>query len=175
MQMFEMLNVKRIFQGHIMTLKDYGSERISVRKLLEFFFFLPIPISCVLVLLDKQPTTNLLNALLTSLSIFAALLFNLLLLTYDITQRKSNSMNHELLDLRGKLLKEIYSNISFGILVSLIDVVMCLLTYLIIRFAFLRFAMFFIVYYLVVLFVETLLMILKRVYILLLGEFKPKT
>jgi hypothetical protein len=81
--MIEKINVFRIFKDHITTLKKYDNAKISKRDI-TLFFVLPILISIILVYMRILLNDNGINILITSFSIFMALLFNLLLLIYDI-------------------------------------------------------------------------------------------
>ena len=129
---------------------------------------------------------SLANALTTSFSIFSALLFNLLLLVYDISEKDSNLSNKNLPDLvaqkrqnsRRKLLQEVYINVSFSILIATVAVVLLLFYFLLdtignssIVCTFTKVVAFG-VYYLAIQFLLTLFMVLKRIYRLLSKAFE---
>jgi protein-S-isoprenylcysteine O-methyltransferase Ste14 len=110
----------------------------------------------------------------TSLSVFAALLFNLLLLTYDIIAKASTTE-------KKIFLKEVYSNISYSILVAVITVVITLLFDIMapmireidsvaITYAIYRILNGFI-YFIAGNFILSLLMVLKRIHVLMSTEF----
>jgi len=108
------------------------------------------------------------SILITSLSIFAALLFNLLLLTHSIVAQGEGEGNKR----RLELLEEIYSHISYTILVSVVTIA------ILISFSAIPYkcgipgAIFsLLVYFLVLNFLSTLMLILNRVHIMLNSEF----
>lgn len=117
-----------------------------------------------------------------SLSIFTGLLFSLMLLTYDLVKRneeqsinksgESNLKTKEKDDiaLKGKILKQIFNNISYSILVAIFSIMSLLLIY-IWNNPIYKFIIEFSVYFLVINFFLTLLMVLKRTHKLLSNEF----
>ena len=107
----------------------------------------------------------------TSLSIFAALLFNLLLLIYDVTGRSAGSIGGTN-RLRQDVLSEVFSNISFAILVAMVAIISVLILLMVDGSPPAERALSAITYYLVTLFLLTLLMLLKRVHTLLQHETK---
>ncbi len=58
----------------------------------------------------------------TSLSIFTALLLNLLLLAYNITRSSAAPSDEGIKEMRENLFHEIFSNIAFAVLVALVTV-----------------------------------------------------
>lgn len=196
--MFEKINILSIFAEHISTFKKYGSDKYSMS---DIFIFLVLPAILAFILLficNIYLKGNLITILVTSFSIFAALLFNLLLLIYDVVSKHNKdgdgisekTKKGRNLTLKEKLLKETYVNISFNITISVISIillitlyfiteapsleiykinifslVLCPLQYLIYLFSFL-------VYYFLIQFMLTLLMVIKRINILLSKEFE---
>lgn len=149
------------------------------------FFFLPAAIASLTGYLGISLNDGLVNALITSFSIFSALLFNLLLLVYNISEKKVDlpQTNDQVENKRRaksrELLQEIYINVSFSILVS-ITTIAALLTYFLkvsnckilsIDVCSLQWLLSFVIYYLVIQFILDLFMILKRIYILLAKSF----
>ena len=112
---------------------------------------------------------NLITILATSLSIFAALLFNLLLLVYDVRGR-SRGPNGNTNEIRRRFLRELFSNVSFAILVATGAIVSFLGLVLVYCSSVAQYALSALIYYLVMLFLLTLLMLLKRVHVLLHRE-----
>ena len=188
------INIFKIVKDHINTLKDYNTQKTSISDIL-IFFLVPLITSIVLVSFRLTLKTNLYYLLITSLSIFAALLFNLLLLMYDIVKNhkrnpSSNSPQQSgqhkggKVDLKLEFLKQIYTNISFEILVSVITVLLLVLDSAINinqlatqggfakLFIYLYILLNFVIYFLLITFFLTLLMILKRFHILLNKEFE---
>jgi len=112
------------------------------------------------------------NVLITAFSIFAALLFNLLLLVYDIVKKSNN----ELTTTKARFLKQVYSNISYSVFIS-ISLIAILLAYFVAlaspKLVYVKYGLAFLVYALTANFLLTMLMILRRVHILLSKEFEP--
>lgn len=177
--MIEKINISKIVIDHISTFKDYSTGKYNFADFFLFFLF-PFLIAGILTYFNVVLSENIVNVLVTSLSIFAALLFNLLLLIYDIIQKPDDTNN--IRKLKKNFLKEIYSNISFCILIAIITVILLLISFLNfdnqqIEFIYQQSNIFsciitFFIYYFVMLFIFTLLMILKRVHVLLSKEFE---
>lgn len=176
----EKINPAKIVKDHILTLKGYDSGKYSIGDFI-VFIILPLGIAGGLAyLLPKSNTTSseifdkqIVEILVTSLSIFAALLFNLLLLVYDIVKKANQGEAYAVL--KTRFLREIYANVSYSIFVSMLAVVILLISLLGTSYQPLRIAVAFAVYFLVANFILTLFMILRRVHILLAKEFeKPQ-
>jgi hypothetical protein len=173
----EKINPAKIIRDHILTLKNYDSHRYSMGDFI-IFLILPIGIAGGLAYCipksDKNPNEildkDVVGILITSLSIFAALLFNLLLLVYDIV-KKANP-DEPFAVLKTRFLKEIYANVSYSIFVSMLAVIILLISLLGTSNDLIRIAATFLIYFLVANFILTLLMILRRVHILLSKEFE---
>ncbi|MBP7069988.1 MAG: hypothetical protein KBA97_02840 [Methanothrix sp.] len=195
------LSVINIIKDHISTLKDYDNGRYSILDLF-IFFILPIFVSSIIIYFKVILSDQLVNVLVMSLSVFAGLLFNLLLLVYDIIGKPNSNKR----PLRATLLKELSSNISFGILISVVTIILLLVFSLATTsdvltnhnvisnninissnntneaydFALLDaqtmpYLLAFLIYYLVSIFILNLFMILKRFHIILRSEFKRDT
>jgi hypothetical protein len=164
--MLDKIDVGRIITDHIDTLRDFRTGR---RKKGDFvlFFILPLVAGAFAVLfVDAAKATGI---LLTSLSVFAALLFNLLLLVYESIQRARSEPSPDRLKIR--ILREVYANISFCIIVAVLAIVLLLAGPLRARLSSIAQVLVFLIYYLVGVFILTLLMVLKRVHILFSHEF----
>jgi hypothetical protein len=181
--MIEKINISRIIKDHINTLKDYEAGTYYAWDFI-IFFFTPLVVSIILISYHVIIDKDMANALVTSLSIFAALLFNLLLLIYDITRKDLKREEAGNNKVKTDLLKQIFCNISFSILVSVFAISLLLLVFLNISIntsiigrsiavtntqvnSFLSIF----IYYLTTSFILTLFMVLKRVHVLLKGEF----
>ena len=168
--MFSKINIKYILIDHIKTLRSHRTGKFSIGDI-ALFLGIPLMLSSFLsfgshIRLD----VNFINALVTSLSVFSALLFNLLLLIYDILRKDNKeSLGAET---RRQFLKEIYANISFSILISVVTIVFLLILFFDLKIEWLIDIINAIVYFLVINFILTILMVLKRVHILLSQEMK---
>ena len=161
-------NVRQIIVDHIRTLQDFQTCRYSISDFL-VFFGLPIVTTGILVWFYGILRPTLVSIVATSVSIFAALLFNLLLLMYDAMRKSSDSSgNNDVL--RRRFLRELSSNISFAILVAIGTITSLLILVLVEHNCVAEYVFSGLIYYLGTVFLITLLMVLKRVHILLRHE-----
>ncbi len=167
--MFDKINVWKVVKDHLDTLKVYGTQRAD-RPTFVLLFVLPLAVAGAILYwhgsLDSTPIT----IVATSFSIFAALLFNLLLLIYDVIRKPDKSSFRAL---RRQLLRDLFRNISFAILTAIVGVA------LLIALALfeeddgpVKAGLSYGVYYLALVFVLTLLIVLKRVHVLLSKELE---
>ena len=171
--MFTKINFLQIIRDHLLTLRHYQGDGKVAKGDIFLFFVLPGFLSIGFYWgLGLSLNSDLISILITSLSIFAALLFNLLILIYDIITKQKNSAQQDSKRVK-RFLQEIYANVSYSILISVVDVVILLgglfksPPWIV---AFVNLGSF----YLVIHFVLTLLMILKRVHVLLALEFRAE-
>lgn len=118
--MISKINISKVLSDHFNTFRDIDDDSIQWLDL-AFFFGLPLAIAVAAVFwLKFTLSREILNTLIASFSVVVALLFNLLLLVYDIICKNDTaSIEHKL---KRKFLKEIYSNISYSIFISIIAV-----------------------------------------------------
>lgn len=165
--MFKKLDVSQIVTDHIRTLRNYGAARVSVGDLF-VFFGLPALLAALILYVFKTPVDKAAaNILITSLSIFSALLLNLLMLIYDLVRKEEGITGPDDKSPAAQLLREIFSNISYSIVVSVFCVAILLIAYLDIRSVVFLQVFSLVVYFLVLQFLFTLFMVLRRVHILL--------
>jgi len=171
--MINKINVYGIVRDNFRT---FVHESDGTRSDWDIALFIVAPaIASALLLLLKgvfgQATGGI---LITAYSIFAALLFNLLLLVYDIVKKSSNDMT----SVKARFLKQVYSNISYSVFVS-IFLIAILLAYFVSltspRLIIITYSLAFLVYALTANFLLTMLMILRRVHILLAKEFDSES
>ena len=165
--MLDKINVIGIVGDHIRTLRNYGTDRPSVSDLL-LFFGVPGVVAIILLHFYGILSPPLTASVTTLLSIFAALLFNLLLIVYDVTGRREEEEDRN--KLKQEVLREVFSNISFAILVAICAIVSILNLLLFEEIYTAQQVLSVLSFYLVVLFLLTLLMLLKRVHVLLRRE-----
>ena len=166
--MFEKINISRIVRDHVSTLRDYHTKRYRPSDFFLFFGF-PAVVAAIVLYFCGVLGSSLITIVATSLSIFAALLFNLLLLTYDAIRKTNDTGSSD--TLRRDFLRELFSNISFAIFVAIIAIVLVLVLVLLDKATVAQNVFSFFIYYLVSVFVLTLLMVLKRMHVLLAKEF----
>jgi hypothetical protein len=164
------INIREIISDHLDTLRTYETRKRSIPDLL-LFFVAPLVVSVALVRIRPWLTSDLAGVLATSLSVFAALLFNLILLIYDVIDRADASDASR--GQKGEFLRQIYSNVSFCILVCIMTLLALLVDFLhLADCGWFRATITVVIYYLVGVFILTLFMVLKRIHILLRREVK---
>ena len=191
--MLEIIDPTKIVRDHLKTLESEKTRSIHLPYVI-LFFGTPIVSSTLAIYLDLRLDKDAVNLFVTIFSIFIGLLFNLLLLIFDIKQKAkdknsllaqqvqsnqpvippslgNSQVNYEKL---SKVLKQVYSSISFAILISIFDIILLLLHFIGEKFnqRILVQAISWISYYFMIVFVLTLMMILKRVYLLIDQEIR---
>ncbi len=172
--MLNRINILKIIRDHFGTLKSLNqkSNWINGKDFLLFLIF-PIIVASILTYKGYNFKSELGN-LITTISIFGGFLFNLLAIIYSQIDNMRKDAESEKDDLKKKFVKEIHINISFCIVLSILIVLTLLLTTIDISdFEFNWLINKIIIgmnYFLIILFLLTLLMILNRIYILLKKE-----
>lgn len=165
------IDFRAVVRDHFATLVNENTQRQSGA---DFILFYLVPIVLAMALLHSHLIfgKTMGNVLITALAVFAGLLFNLLLLIFDIAN-KPRPDSDKLTPNKIRFLKEIYSNIAYAILISLLTIIVVLVHFLFFTLSFKSGLFFsaFLVYILTGNFVLTLLMVLKRIHILLRTEF----
>ncbi len=194
--MFDNINVWVIIKSHLKTLKVYRSDKTSTEDVILFLIIPFLGAVSLVLFLDYRLDVDAINALITSLSVFSGLLFNLLLLIYDLL-RKENSKEDtdeniketpkkntrkipkgnsgEISDedpssLRRTFLGHIYAHISFTILTAVLSITLLLFLFIKINLPILAISVNVAVIFLIINFILTMLMILQRVHILISKE-----
>lgn len=164
--MFSKINISTVLRKHFATLKNDNTQKLDWDDYL-LFLVLPIFISIVLIYFDCLLSDQLINIVVSSLSILVGLLFNIIVLLFDIIKRDSQQK------IKNEILKEILANISFTIFISLISIIITLISY--INIIWLKVTTNAILYFLLCLFFLTVLMILKRMFKLFENEMDSYT
>lgn len=169
--MLDKVNISKIFRDHLGTFKDNSTRKYRPFDFL-LFFLVPLFVAVGFIGLLGTLPVSLIGVIATSLSIFTALLLNLLLLAYNITRSSEAPSDEGIKEMRENLFHEIFSNIAFAVLVALMTVGCVLIFGVVSDCASLLAAQILsaVIYYLGTLFLLTLLMLLKRVYSLLSNE-----
>ena len=117
--MFNKIDVRDIVRDHFRTLTNYGTGRSA---LADYVLFLLIPaLSAGAAAWTKVTLSDTaLTVLVTAIAVLGGLLFNLLVLVHTVARRFKSSVG-ERDDMR--FVSEIYSNVSYSILVSLLALV----------------------------------------------------
>ena len=173
--MLTKLNVIGIITDHFRTLRTYNSKSYSWDEI-GLMYGLPVVVAIVLLLFGFTVSDEIANILITSLSVFAALLLNLLLMLFDSLSKVQQGSAEQVEKARKELIRETYANISYSILVALVCI------FVLVGFAIwnlginnlaitvLKQTASGLVYFLVLNFLLTLFMVLKRIHVLLSKE-----
>jgi len=165
------IDVTRIIAAQIRTMRDNSTQKYSRSDLL-LFYGLPLVCSGIAPYYGWKFSADVLNALLTAFSIFAGLLLNLLILIYTFSSQTEHPS--VLAKTRTSMIKELHDNIAYSILVSIVIVVVTMTTVAYLKMhespgisSFTDWWLTGLIIFLTLNFVLTLLMILKRIYIML--------
>lgn len=155
------INIYQIIKSHFTTLQNDNTNKAEFDDYLTFLL-LPIIIATGLLCFDIQLKESAVNIVITTLSILVGLLFNVIVLIFDIIKRDASQK------LKNTILKQLLANISFTILLSIITILFTLATYFEIET--IKEIATWIVYFLLTIFLFTVLMVLKRMYLLFRNE-----
>ena len=111
-RLFVKLDLRDIWKDHVSTFGDEAKSAGSVRRDKVVFFGLPIVPAVTLTALEL-PLNGVCGTLMTALAVLTGLLLNVLVLLFN--WKKSSKKWGELGQLRGELVHELYSNISFAV------------------------------------------------------------
>ncbi|HHP0451823.1 hypothetical protein [Vibrio harveyi] len=123
------INVCAILTGHVKTLKDNSTGKVSKWDVFTFFIF-PIALAVVSVVLGFKFTGDLISLLVNFGAIFTALLLSVLVLVYDqsskLKEKELNTQGRDIaIEAKKALLDQLYYNICYSIIVSVSLVVSC--------------------------------------------------
>lgn len=159
--MFQKINISQIIKNHFATLQNDNSNKAEFDDYLTFLIF-PLIIASSLIYFNIALNDTAINVIITTLAILVGLLFNVIVLIFDIIKRDAT---HKL---KNVVLKQLLANISFTILLSIVCILFTLATY--IENDVTRKIATWVVFFLLSLFFITVLMILKRMYLLFKNE-----
>ena len=165
--MLDKINVAGIVAAHVGTLRNYRTSKVQPSDVFAFLLA-PALVSLILLIADVDIPRESIDTLITAMSVFGALLFNLLILIYDLSVRESEKPPAGT-RLRTAFLKEVHANIAFAVLVSLLTIIVLVLPILS-KARWLLTVTSFIASYFLIVFAITMLMVLKRVHVLLSKE-----
>lgn len=161
------ISILGIIIDHYRTFYNFRSKRVSICDYV-VQLGIPLAISMLLELIfDAKLSSGLINIIITSLSIFAALLLNLLILMYTVSRNLKDG------EYKNTLFREITTNISYGILLSVILIVILISISIVFENDAWVFQNYFslitriVIWFGMIQFILTMLMILKRVYTVL--------
>jgi hypothetical protein len=163
-------NVIPIIRAHVETMSSYREEGKSPKDL-AFFFGIPTVLGLVLDYFHFGFRLDSVNGFLNAFAILTGLLLNLLVLVFTISMSTADRADFQL---RKRVLKEVFSNVCFCILVAIIVTGTALVSLAYMRsipFAQTGPVATFLLTALTSNFVLSLLMVIKRMYKLITTEF----
>ena len=164
------INVGTVLAGHFRTLVDESSGSRSWGDYGIFYGF-PVVLGLFMYLLGMGLSNAALIITTTSLSILSGLLFNLLVLLHRLSWPGAS---HPLRKTARSFVGQVYANISYSIVASLTALVLLIVTANLEVENEVRFITSAMAASLVVHFVLTMVMILKRMYVILQDDFSSK-
>jgi heme/copper-type cytochrome/quinol oxidase subunit 2 len=116
------LNVWSIITGHFNTLRSASTKKVSIADIF-VFFIVPILIGIALAFYGFKLTNEANSLLMNFGAIFTALLLSVLVLVYDQGQKLTPDATTKKI-----LLDELYDNICYSIVLSIVLVFLCIAT-----------------------------------------------
>lgn len=122
--MSKKINILVIITDHFNTLRNHTNNKLSKLDMLTFF---ALPLLAVVVIAYYQYTINkeLVSLIVNFASIVTSLLISVLVLIYD--QHLKIEVNNDVQKLKKQVLEQLFSNVSFTILMGIITVIFCLI------------------------------------------------
>ena len=120
------VNIKDIVVGHINTLIEAGTSKVSYSDILSFYVY-PILMAVIGMCFCFNVSEDVVSLLVNFGAIFTALLLSVLVLVYDQENKIDQDLNQGLREAKKKLLEHLYYNICYCIVISIALVVVCLL------------------------------------------------
>lgn len=151
------IDISIIVKDHFKTLVNAKTNKPDIRDYL-CFLIIPLVISCLMVYSKILLDGDFINSIIGGLSIYVGLSLNFIVLLFDLSIKEAFKDNEK----RG-IIKETVANISVSIFYSILIILFSLFSKIKVT----EIAGNFLCYFLIIEFVVTLLMILKRVYLLL--------
>ena len=153
---FERLNISKIIVNHFSTFYNNQDNRKIDRLELAVYFSILLLLSVISAIF--LPVTRM-NVVLTPLTIFTGFLFSALFVIIDKKEGKTKQIK--------ELISEVYDNISFSILMSFFIILFMIINYVMISFDVSELynrIILGIVYFLLLSFSYSLMMVIKRLY-----------
>lgn len=159
--MFAKFNIEKIVFAHIYTLRDEATGNVKKGDIFITFIVPVVPFLfswCGSVKLSDAAV----GAWISAFSVFAGLLFNLLILVYGVDE--NFKVTSENMGRAKELVRQTFVNIAFSIIVSIAIIIFLGLSFVMPdKILPLAAAVF---YYLLTLFILTMMMVLKRMYVI---------
>lgn len=127
------INVTEIISGHFNTLKDASTNKTSKTDIATFIA-IPLLLAILSVCLDLSLNNNSISLLMNFGAIFTALLLSVLVLIYDQGEKIKTTISCEKdiqkkrnNEIKKNLLNQLYYNICYSIIASILLVLICLI------------------------------------------------
>ncbi|TMX41435.1 hypothetical protein [Vibrio sp. Hep-1b-8] len=122
------INVLGIIHGHWKTLEHNGTGKVSFSDVFTFILF-PLILAVLTIVFEFKFTNDLTSLLVNFGAIFTALLLSVLVLVYDQSTKLEDNKPESEADISYKtkrtILDQLYYNICYSIIVSVLLVVSC--------------------------------------------------
>lgn len=132
--MFPKLSIMRVFKDHFNSLKSFGTQSNILNEngkhtvsCIMAFLVIPLLITTSLYVYGGKISDNTINLILTSNSIFTALLLNLVILLYSMKEKIINIESDKKQAMRKKFIGYTFANVSFLIIICLLIIALSLL------------------------------------------------
>lgn len=128
--MFPKLNVKKIISQHFISLRHFKSvtseEGTVPFSCWVIFLIMPIILTSMLYFPFGKIEEEIIKQLISVNAIFVALLLNLMVLLYSMKHKIIEGETDDKKSKRHQIIKYVFSNVSFEILLSLFSIVLLL-------------------------------------------------
>lgn len=163
--MFDKINISEIVKTHFRTIFNGNVFKVKVYDI-SLFFGSPILIASILVYFCIHLDKDAVAIISGSLSIFVGLFFNIIVLIFDLISRDNRSL------FEIEKLRDLIYNISFIILLCLLTILLSFIS--LCENYYIKVISEFVTYFCCILFLTTVLMVLKRMSIFFVDEISKK-
>lgn len=157
------VDVSDILKDHLKSIVNHNTGKPDASDYITFIL-VPVFFGVLMSLFKVWLNDNMIANLIAGISIFIGLLLNVITILLDIVKRQDTK------PLKKELIRELITHASFEVLISILIIVTLPTT--LIKYHVIKYISHFFVYGLTMLFLFTLLMILKRLYLIFQSEIK---
>ncbi|WP_242916339.1 hypothetical protein [Pontibacter liquoris] len=156
------IDIRKIIRDHKSTLVNQNDGKPDITDKLSFFWG-PLVAAALLVYFGALIKEGMISTIVSVLAIFVGLLLNVVVLLFDIVRKA------DVRKVKVELVREVLANIMYTILLSVACILTSIMTLINFNCYLLHFTNF-ISYFLLFVFLTTLLMVIKRMYSLFENE-----
>lgn len=123
------INIWSIVTGHVMTLKDSSSGKVSIIDYITFYV-VPVTIAVLFSVFGIIVSEGANSLLVNFGAIFTALLLSVLVLVYDQGEKLrgiNDKDKSNIIELKQQMLEQLYFNICYAIVLAVFMVFLCLI------------------------------------------------